>query len=531
MAFRDFLPFQQAPAARRAIRSKRATVALTTDDQITIAKVFKVAALALGFEGGGTGARASFEENQYDFDRILQAIDTDSYVKQGLSKYKELMWKEGWSLIGENRESVDYMYTRFDFLELVMRRPMQDLFMEIGDQLVKFANCFVVKARGDISAYFPGQLQASGNSNKTIVGYYVIPAETVEIARDRNNKIIRYRQNVVGGGGTGGTPEFKPEDVIHFAVDRKPGRAFGTPFLVASIDDVVALRQMEEDIQNLVHKELFPLYKYKVGTAENPAEPEEIDQAADELAGLRTDGGLVLPERHDVDVIGAGGNALDARGYLEHFRQRVVVGLGIAEHHLGMTSSGGNRSITDRLDIALYDRIKMYQRYLEDMIKLHIVNELLIEGGYNPFLNPSDPNTTSDRVLFKFKEIDVDTQIKKQNHVLQKWQGNAISLQEARMELGDSYAPEVPEQELFAALQARMQVSIQQQSTNADSAAPSTGTTVNLPNAAKRAIGNKDMPANQNTRRLSPNVRRSDTIDDKWLSELAELIDNSPELD
>lgn len=28
-------------------------------------------------------------------------------------------------------------------------------------------------------------------------------------------------------------------------------------------DDVIKLRLLEEDIQNLIHRELFPLYKYK----------------------------------------------------------------------------------------------------------------------------------------------------------------------------------------------------------------------------------------------------------------------------
>lgn len=549
MAFRDFLPFQQAPLVRKA-RKKTASSSssLAPEDQLALSKAFKVSALALGFQGGGGGSRASFEAPQYDFERILQAIDTDSYIKQGLSKYKELMWKEGWHLVGENPEAVDYIYTRFDFMELVMRRPMQDLLSEIGDQLIKFGNAFVVKSRGDISQFFPAPLQGAASNGQTVIGYYVLPAETVEIARDKNNKVVRYRQNVQGAAG-GNPPEFKPEDVIHFMWDRKPGRAFGTPFLVATLDDVVALRQMEEDFQNLVHKELFPLYKYIVGTPEAPAEPQEIDQAANELANLRTDGGLVLPERHDVEVIGADGKALNADTYLAHFKQRVVVGLGIAEHHLGMTTEGGNKAVTDRLDVALYDRIKMFQRYLEDMIRLMIINELLIEGSFDPFLNPMDPNTISDRVLFRFREIDVDTQIKKENHILQKYQGNAITLPETRIDLGDSLAPEVDESELFLAIQARLSpdtVTTTKSDTGStspttvdttpagaqkvlptnasDKGTSSTGGKANQKKSAAKAIGNKDKPANQFTRRISPNVRRDDDTQ-YWLTEIAELID------
>ena len=57
---------------------------------------------------------------------------------------------------------------------------------------------------------------------------------------------------------------------------------------------------MEEDIQNLVHRELFPLYKYRIGTPEQPAEPDEINRAAAEIENMRAEGGLILPHRHDM---------------------------------------------------------------------------------------------------------------------------------------------------------------------------------------------------------------------------------------
>ena len=224
-----------------------------------------------------------------------------------------------------------------------------------------------------------------------------------------------------------GNPVWTAEKVIHLHFDRKTGRAFGTPFLINVLDDVIALRQIEEDIQNLVHRELFPLYKYKIGTAEQPAEPEEITQAAIEIENLRAEGGLILPFRHDVEVIGSQGSALDASQYLNHFKERVAIGLGVAPHHLGMSMNGGNRSVTERLDVALYDRIKQMQKLFSEMVRLNIFNELLFEGGFDPISNPMESGD-SDRCYFKFKEIDVDTQVKKENHVIQKYVSNLITL-------------------------------------------------------------------------------------------------------
>jgi len=153
MAFEDYIPFYQSPSRLRS-QKKRAQV---IDDQAdkTVAKLFKVVSLALGFTGTADfGSRTSFESPPYDLDRVIQAVDTDSFVKQAFNKYKELLWKEGWDIIGENDVSVDYLHERIDYMEYAMRRPFQDLLNDIGDQLVKYGNCFLAKSRGDLSPSF-----------------------------------------------------------------------------------------------------------------------------------------------------------------------------------------------------------------------------------------------------------------------------------------------------------------------------------------------------------------------------------------
>lgn len=281
---------------------------------------------------------------------------------------------------------------------------------------------------------------------------------------------------------------------------------------------------MEEDIQNLVHRELFPLYKYTIGTPEQPAEPDEIDRASAEIENLRSEGGLILPHRHNIEIVGAGKEVLDASSYLEHFKERVSVGLGLAPHHLGISMNGGNRSVTDRLDVALYDKIKKYQKAFSDAIRLHIFNELLFEAGYDPILNPAY-ESPSDRCFFKFNEIDVDTQVKKETHVIQKFVNNLIGLSEARIAL--NLSPEVNEDELFASMQSKVQKDIidaqAQVKTQADSdkQASSTGGARNLPNK-RRGVGNATRPANQNGRNSSPNIRRSDL---SWLSVVENVLE------
>jgi hypothetical protein len=526
MAIKKSFPIQNAESNADFIAKK-----VNPEDVKSINKVFKVAALALGYQGTNyfyTG-RSNFEPSPYDFERIIQAVDTDSYVKQAVGKYKDLFWKEGWKIVGENQEAVAYLYERIDYMEMAMKRPFLDFLIELSDQLIKFSNVFAVKARGDLSEYFPRNLTPV-SSNQPVVGYYLIPTEQVRIMRDKHNRPKTYLQRTdpLTYAPTDRDPVWSADRVIHLFFDRKPGRAFGTPFLANVLDDVVALRQMEEDIQNLVHRELFPLYKYVIGTADQPAEPDEIEKAAAEIENLRSEGGLILPYRHDVDVIGIGKEGLDATNYLHHFKERVSVGLGVAPHHLGMTMNGGNRSMTERLDTSLYDKIKQFQKQFAEMVRLHIFNELLFEGGFDPIQNPMETGL-SDRCYFKFNEIDVDTQVKKETHIIQKYVNSLITLTEARTEIGID--PEVDTNNLFSGIQTDQQKEIidaQAAATpapavtpgNSDKKTPAKKGARNMPSKSK-GVGNIIRPQNQNGRKTSPNIKRSDP---EWVNTVENLL-------
>ena len=531
MALRQYLPFQKSELSEFDFESAQ----LAPEKIGSLSKAMRVAAFALGYRGVNyyyTG-RTNFEPSPYNFDRIIQAIDTDSYVKQAMAKYQDLFWKEGWQIVGENPEAVAYLYQRIDYMEMAMRRPFLDFLIDLSDQLFKFSNVFVVKARADLAEYFPKALAPVGAA-QPVVGYYLIPTEQARILRDKHNKPKAYlqRTNPMTYAPTDRDPKWPAESVIHLFFDRKPGRIFGTPFLANVLDDVVALRQIEEDIQNLVHRELFPLYKYRIGTADQPAEPEEIDQAAVEIENLRAEGGLILPFRHDVEVIGSQNAALDASNYLNHFKERVAVGLGVAPHHLGMSMGGGNRSASERLDTALYDKIKHFQKQFAEMIRLNVFNEILFEGGFDPLVNPND-SSMSDRCYFKFNEIDVDTQVKKETHIIQKYVNSLITLEEARMKIGED--PQVDKEDLFMSAQGQVQIDVGAAQADAQAKLQTSKDVVkdgdkqtsapkgqrNMPSNRKGA-GNVMRPQNQQGRLTSPNIKRSDSA---WIGMVENLLE------
>ncbi len=563
MLIRQIFPFTAAPN-----KTKQATAVLT-DPGFNPAKLMKVKVVGLDFNMGGINSfsgRAAFEESGYPFDTIIEAIDTDTYVKQGFMKYSELCFKEGWEIISENPEAVEALWQRLDFISEVMKRPFNDFLIEAVDQLVKFSNVFIVESRGDIAPLYPGTLKTE-DDRLPIAGYYIIPTETVRIKRNRNNIPLSYRQSLIEGmtwQGDANEPTWSADEVIHMYLDKKPGRPFGTPMIIGALDDVRSLRTIEENVLNLINNEINPIYKYKVGLPDKPSTPEEVAQVAAEIEDLRTGGGLVMPERHDVEVVGSQGTALQVEGYLSAFKERLAVGMGMSPHHLGMLTEGGNRSVTDRLDIALYDKVKKIQRYVENMITQFIFNPLLREMGFDPLMTPKS-DSQSDRCIMRFREIDTDTQIKIQTHEIQKFTNNLATIEETRIKLGDS--PDFDSNGLLATITAQLQTMQQLQLLDAQAALTpaepgSTTTTTKsgtatsgasktvtkqagkpapkpLPSAVKKpdainpsaggspnqrnnkGVGNQVRPSNQHGRRNSPNVRH---MDDDVLNDIIELL-------
>jgi len=478
-----------------------------------------------------------FEDSPFDFKRISAAVDTDSYVKQAFAKYRDLFWKEGWTITGENPKAVDYVWARIDLMERLMGQSIESFLAEVVDELFRYSNVFIAKARLDVSSEVKGKSSIADEMRaKMTAGLYIIPTETVVIKRDKFNRPVKYAQKIdsdtKGKSDTNKSNliQWAPEDVIHLYLDKKPGRAFGTPSVEAVLDDVMSLRQLEQDILDLSHRELFPLYLYNVGNDANPAKEGDLELAVSAIEDLKSEGGLVAPGNHSVQVLGAEGNSLDVNEYLAHFKERVAIGLGVSPHHLGMMGTSSNRSVTERLDLALYDKIKHYQSYLENSLRLNLFDTLLKEGGFSPEGNLKS-NEPSDACYLEFNEIDIDTQIKKENHYVDLFLKSALSWEESREKLKQK--PQLKEGDhLFMLMQAEIQAAVgqaiqppasQPSGSNPDKKAPAPKGQMNLPNMSKGTSA-KDRPMNQHGRLQSPNVKNHLDTTDSFIENVVELI-------
>lgn len=377
--------------------------------------------------------RDFFQSSEYNLIEIGRIEDVESYVRQAYSKKVGLMFKSGYSLTGPNPKTINYITRRLAQLEQAQGKPFGILLREIGYDLVKYHNAYLVKVR---------RLQASGGQRRRdhrtgkmldpVAAYFRMSPETVWIKRDIFGNVLQYRQQTSHGVKQ---IYFEPENVIHIYKDRKGGFAVGTPPLVPVLDDIRALRRLEENIELLVYQHLFPLLHYKVGTEDRPAGvlptgESEIDVVRAQIESMPAEGCIVTPERHDISIIGAEGRALRADAYLNHFKQRVFAGLGMSAMDFG-ESGTANRSTAERLSRALIDNVKDYQEVLASFINHEIITELLLESTWG-----AEALEPENLVRFVFAEIDEDSKIKRNSNTINLYQSNLITESEARIDLG-----------------------------------------------------------------------------------------------
>jgi hypothetical protein len=377
------------------------------------------------------GYRQAFVPSEYNLVEISLIEDGESYVRQAFQKKTSLMFKEGEVYTGLNEETIAYVKNRIRQIEYVTSIPWRSLLRQTGKELISKSNFFWIKVRKE---------QHSGGSigvqrSKPIAGYFPMGAENVYIKKDEYGKVIEYEQRLPNDK----IRKFKPEDVIHFRCDVKPGFTFGTPKIVPVIPDIQALRRLEENVEILFYQTLFPVFQYKVGTENKPATTitlsdgttiDEVSYVRQQIQNMPTEGGIVTPERHEIKYIGANGQIPNYQPVLSYFKSRVLAGLGISSLDIG-DSDTANRSTADSLSKALIDSVKDYQAVMEDIVNAQVITELLLEANFS-----FDPLIEDHFVALKFKEIDIEEQMKKNVNAQLLYNADMIDLNEGREVIG-----------------------------------------------------------------------------------------------
>lgn len=420
---------------------------------------------ASGSSGGATGRELAnqvlgkivykdnndtdFEDPSFELTELQDAYNKDAYIRQGVDKYVDQIFKEGYQFYGTDTNVVDYLKMRLAFIAEATSTPTSQFLMDIAEDVVKYANCMVVKARSNDPNAFPQGINVQGLYGKDpVAGYFCANATVTKCKRDDYGTVTEWQQETDKGKQT-----FPPEDVVHFYYKREKGNAYGTSFLVPVIPDVKALRRAEENILKMMYRNVYPFYHIKVGTEEATGTSKEVEDIQNEAQDMDVESMLVTTERVEIKPI-ASDKVIDAEPYLKYMESRVFSGLGIPEIMFGRGNTA-NRSTGDNMTSEMADRIRAMQRVIETFFNEFIIKELLMEGGYDPVLNPDQ------KVEFKFNDNDVDVEIKKQVHAIYKYEHSAITEDEMREEIGMDPIPDADREKMFVELVTRETLRVQ----------------------------------------------------------------------
>ena len=376
---------------------------------------------AIGYVTAQTQRRELFTRPEFNLSEIRDASEADSYVKISLSKYSYLIYKAGWKFKSENQAAIDYLDQRFKIMSYCTGVPMDILMQGIADDLVRYSNAFLLKSRVD---RIPGVKAHPITEDGQIVGGYTrVDPCSIRIKRDKHGNILKYEQ-----GRGGNKKQFKPDDVIHFYLDKDANNAFGTPRILAALEDVKLLRKIEGNVTALIYRFAMPIYHWKIGYPEPGFQGTdgEIAKAKQEIEMGSLDGVFITNEKTEIKAIGSEGNAINMQPYLSYFENRVFSALGVSAAQMGR---GGAKQDADSMEQQVHDTVKFIQRMLSEFVEKKMLMELLLEGGFNPF----EKNSYVDYV---FEEISLETKIKKENHEINKYQSNVTTFTEARRRMG-----------------------------------------------------------------------------------------------
>ena len=475
---------------------------------------------ASGNSGGSTGRELSneilgrivykstsdtdFEDPLFDLVSLQDAYNTDGYIRQGVDKYVDQIFKEGYSFYGTDPNIVEYLKLRLAFIAEATQTPTSELLMEIAEDVVKYGNCMLVKARSNDPNAFPQGMTLQGLYGKdAVAGYFCANATITKCTRDDYGKITQWQQETDKG-----KQQFAPEDVVHFYYKREKGNAYGTSFLVPVMADIKALRRAEENVLKMMYRNIYPFYHVAIGTDDITGTKDEVEELQSEVEDMDAESMLITTERVTIKPI-ASDKIIEAEPYLKYMESRVFSGLGIPEIMFGRGNTA-NRSTGDNMTSEMADRIRAIQRVIEMFFNEFIIKELLMESGYDPTLNP-------DQVVeFRFNDNDVDVEIKKQVHAIYKYEHNAITEDEMRDEMGMDPIPDGDREKMFVELITRQNLQLE-----ASTKQQSETGTKETNNKAKNQGGKKAGAKKDNYVNLVSIGLIKDTIDN-----LTDLVDN-----
>jgi len=445
---------------------------------------------------------------EYNLYEISTAEDADGIIRQAIKKKRALSVKQGWELIGKNNATVAYVSQRLKQIEIAQNYPFRLLVKDTLGDLVRYHNAFWIKLRDKKNSGGKTRRVRTYNGEKDlqpVCAYFRVAPETMLVKTDKYGNPTWYMQEMPDGR----SKEYVADDVVHFVFNKRAGFIFAAPGLQPAIDDIRALRRIEENVELLIEQYLFPLFILTIGTDDFPTEiyqdnTNEVDLWTSKINEMPVSGGIVVSHRLKFDTLGFD-KILPVEKYLDHFKRRAYTSAGVSSLDMG-EGDGMNRSTADNASRILIDDVKDYQQEFEYQFNFEILNELLLERYNITCLD--DQNI----VMIDFNEIDLESMMKTENHNALMYSMNSLTEDEMRHRNRQPVIDDDEEREkLYLHKYEKEKIRFETESAKEINASKpkTTSSTSSSSSKAKNIAKNRQQPTNQHGKSLGPTKRKS----------------------
>lgn len=364
------------------------------------------------------------------------AYITDGIFKQGIDKYFEFFRDIEFK---GKEEQVKYLQNRLNKMSLEAGEHWKSIIQMAILDLLKVGTAVLIKQRGNNNE------KRSLYKSRTSAVAQLIPADILAFEPfEKDNVMVGWKlDNSIKlplkksgnlKGGFVNTPSYADvfisnADLLVLTYRKGPDSFYGVGMGFAALEDINLLRGLEQVITIMIKKFAMPTMHH---TVERPpgfvgSLQAEINNANALWARSGPDAVIVTPANHSIKVVGSESQAMRAEGYIKQTTARACASMGLNPYALGFESGTiGSDKATKEM---MLNRVRSIQVELANNLEMFLINELLWEGGFDPY------NNSEDRVRLQFTEIDMDTIIKSQNHAADLFQKEAISHGELRQHL------------------------------------------------------------------------------------------------
>jgi len=211
-----------------------------------------------------------------------------------------------------------------------------------------------------------------------IVDVKMLHPKTMEVvlSKDGTGEVVGYKQNV----SVSKSIDFAPNEIAHFYMNVVDDSAVGTS-AIECIRNVLGIKlQMEQDLKLISHRYAAPQVHYKLGSSDEPATIEQIDDFENQLNDHNPEMDLITNYNISADVLRPLGTKIGVEDFMNHIEQQVVAGLQVPEVALGL---GQNiTEATAKVQVAIFDRrVKSIQEVLTAQINTKIIDQITRQPG------------------------------------------------------------------------------------------------------------------------------------------------------